>query len=118
VKHRTTVTVTVDGFRVAGCARRVWERETGRRACPLCRREVRAIVQVVERDGNVVRYSDSTPPHPGHILSLTSLRARVWGVGAEAPTSAGAWIRHGGEGLIEPTRILVMGEVGHGVGGC
>ncbi len=62
VKNR--VIVTVDGFRAAGCARRVWERGTGRRACPLCRREVRAIVQVVERDDNVVRDSDSAPPHP------------------------------------------------------
>jgi hypothetical protein len=71
VKNR--VIVTVDGFRAAGCARRVWERGTGRRACPLCRREVRAIVQVVERDENVVRDPDLTTPHPGPIPSLTIL---------------------------------------------
>jgi hypothetical protein len=55
--------VAVGGVGAAGCARLVWEgRRMQRRVCPLCRREVRAVVRIVNRDGNVVRDSDATPP--------------------------------------------------------
>ena len=69
----TRTVYAVGGIGAAGCA---WRMMDGRGAdgwvCPLCRGRVRAVVRVVGRDGDVVRYTPHSPSLP-QAFSLLSL---------------------------------------------